>query len=201
LTHEYEGDLVTVTIDGERIEVTGEHPFRVADRQKLHAREKSRENLELPPTASDCWIDARNLEAGDSLIGRDGTVSCIAAVSVDHFRGTVYNLSVASIHNYAVGTHGILVHNKSAPNTGRWSKGGFDSAVDSLNYHYTKHGAEVGAVDAAQYLRKAEAFAQNLKGAKRSRVPGSTPGVIRYRKLGKYIDIDSEGNIISFGVE
>lgn len=42
-------------------------------------------------------------------------------------------------------------------------------------------------------------FAANLKGAKSAPVEGVTENVTRYKKNGKYIDIDVEGNIISFG--
>ena len=83
--------------------------------------------------------------------------------------------------------------------TGRFGQGSYGSAEESLMAHFGKHGAEVGAKDIDQYLRKAEGFAQNLRGATKSRVQGPIPGVTRYKKLGKYIDLDSNGNIISFG--
>ena len=83
--------------------------------------------------------------------------------------------------------------------TGKWGRGSFDSAAESLSKHFEFHGAEVGAKDVDQYLRKAEAFAQNLRGATKKPVEGATPGVTRYKKQGKYIDIDRDGNIISFG--
>jgi len=83
--------------------------------------------------------------------------------------------------------------------TGKWGRGSFDSAAESLSKHFEIHGAEVGAKDVDQYLRKAEAFAQNLRGATKKPVEGATPGVTRYKKQGKYIDIDRDGNIISFG--
>jgi len=57
----------------------------------------------------------------------------------------------------------------------------------------------VGAEDVAQYIRKAEGFAQNLRGATKSYVDGAVEGVIRYKKNGKYIDIAPDGTIISFG--
>ena len=85
--------------------------------------------------------------------------------------------------------------------TGIWGKGSFDSASESLTEHFAKHGAEVGAKDIDQYLRKAEAFAQNLRGATKSVIDGATPGVTRYKKLGKYIDLDRDGNIISLGLQ
>src|SRR5579872_337030 len=82
---------------------------------------------------------------------------------------------------------------------GEWSKGGFETVADSLRYHHGEHGAEVGAKNVWQYMRKADGFKQNLKGAAKSSIPGSTPGVTRYAKKGKYIDLDTNGKIISFG--
>jgi hypothetical protein len=76
-----------------------------------------------------------------------------------------------------------------------------DSPEEALRWHFEKHGGEVGAKTVEEYLRKAEGFAQNLKRARKSRVPGATPGVTRYKKGGKYIDLDPDGNIISFGAE
>ena len=49
-------------------------------------------------------------------------------------------------------------------------------------------------------MRKAEAFAENLKGAKSYNVSGAVDGVIRYVKNGKYIDLAPDGTIISFGM-
>ena len=43
-------------------------------------------------------------------------------------------------------------------------------------------------------------FSANLKGAKSESVEGYTEHVTRYKKNGKYIDIDFDGNIISFGL-
>ena len=84
--------------------------------------------------------------------------------------------------------------------TGNWNKGSFDSAEDSLNYHYKIHGKEVGATSQEQYLRKAEEFAKTAKkGSVKSKVKGAVEGVIRYKKNGKFIDIAPDGSIISFG--
>lgn len=80
--------------------------------------------------------------------------------------------------------------------TGQW---GTTNPADSLQYHFERHGAEVGAADVDTYLRKAEEFSRNLKGATTSAVEGATPGVTRYKKAGKYIDLDKDGKIISFG--
>jgi RHS repeat-associated protein len=85
--------------------------------------------------------------------------------------------------------------------TGKWAQGSYKSPEASLEYHFDRHGDEVGAADIDSYLRKAEGFAQNLKGATKSRVDGATPGVTRYKKNGKYIDLDADGKIISFGAQ
>lgn len=67
-----------------------------------------------------------------------------------------------------------------------------------MSQHFKKHGTEVGANDVEQYLRKAEEFSRNLRGARKAHVPGATPRVVRYYKNGKYIDM-VDGKIISFG--
>lgn len=81
----------------------------------------------------------------------------------------------------------------------KWHPGGFLSSEDSLEAHYIKHRYQVGATNIVNYFNKAVGFSTNLKGATVSNVPGITPGVKRYRKLGKYIDIAPDKRIISFG--
>ena len=82
----------------------------------------------------------------------------------------------------------------------KWGKGSFDSIEDSIEHHYKKHGREVEASDVRQYLRKAKEFARTLKRARRvGEVDGPTPGVVRYEKNGRYIDLAPNGDIISFG--
>jgi len=82
----------------------------------------------------------------------------------------------------------------------RWNKGTFDSVEASLDYHFRTHGADVGASSVDQYVRKAEGFAQNLRGATRSYPQIGTPGAVRYTKLGKYIILAPDRTIISFGL-
>ena len=84
-------------------------------------------------------------------------------------------------------------------NSSEWNKGSFDSSQESLDYHFNKHGEEVGAKNTEQYLRKAEEFAKNAKkGSTKSRVRGEVEGVIRYKKNGKYIDIAPDGSFVLF---
>lgn len=76
-----------------------------------------------------------------------------------------------------------------------WHKGSHNDSISSLQSHFNKHGAEVGAENIEQYLRKAVSFKQNLRGATKSSVAGATYGVIRYKKNGKYIDIAPDRTI------
>lgn len=69
-----------------------------------------------------------------------------------------------------------------------------------MDYHYGRHGDEVGATSRDQYLRKAEEFAKTAKkDSTKSRVDGAVEDTIRYKKNGKYIDIAPDGSIVSFG--
>lgn len=91
-------------------------------------------------------------------------------------------------------------YNISDESKEKWGKGTFDSTEDSLKHHFDKHGEEVGAKDIDQYVRKAEGFSQNLKGASKSYPDNGTPGAIRYTKNGKYIIIGPDGKILSYGL-
>jgi hypothetical protein len=82
-----------------------------------------------------------------------------------------------------------------------WHPGSYESSEESLIDHFKRHGVEVDAEDAEQYLRKALGFKQNLRRARRSFPQGVTDGVIRYVKTGRYLDLASDGRIISFGRE
>ncbi len=183
------------TTDGD-IDTTTTHPFYVV---------------------GEGWKAAGDLKAGDKIYALDGTTVTITGANLEKLDKPikVYNLEVADFHTYFVGNTGMLVHNrcgaddgvdmsgnpsKKPLNTGKWNKGSFDNAEDSLLKHYAKHGAEVGATSPEQYLRKAEEFARTAKkGSSKSSVPGAVEGVTRYRKNGKYIDIAPDGSIISFG--
>ena len=83
----------------------------------------------------------------------------------------------------------------TAQSIGVWGKGTFETVEKSLAYHSEKHGEEVGAESLLQYLRKAEGFNQNLRGATKSVLDNA----IRHSKNGKYIIKDLEGKILSFG--
>ena len=79
---------------------------------------------------------------------------------------------------------------------GGWSKGTFETTGNSLRYHFAEHGTELGAKNVWQYMRKAEAFLNNLRGAKTMALEG---GGTRYTKSGRYIILDKDKKILSFG--
>jgi len=79
-----------------------------------------------------------------------------------------------------------------------WSRGTFPTVAESVKYHFMRHGKEVSSSNVWQYLRKAEAFDKNLRGAKVYILENETS---RYVKKGYYVIKDQAGKILSFGVE
>lgn len=147
------------------------------------------------------WVFADELQKGDKLQKADGSNLTIDKVEFVKLEKpvTVYNFTVADYHTYYVTDIGIWVHNTEC-DLSKWNKGSFDNAGGSAEYHFNRHGKEVGAEELAQYLRKAEEFARTAKkGSTKSYVDGAVEGTIRYKKNGKYVDIAPDGTIVSFG--
>lgn len=83
-----------------------------------------------------------------------------------------------------------------------WHPGSFGSPEASINYHFAKHGLELGIQNIQSYVASALAFRTHLSGATQSSVFGAISGVTRYKKSGKYIDIcgfRNTGLIVSYG--
>lgn len=94
----------------------------------------------------------------------------------------------------------IISHGLLGKPVDAWHEGSFDFPAESLVYHYNKHKGDVNAKSAADYLNKAIEYRRTAKkGSKVSKISGSVPGVKRYKKNGKYIDLAPDGRIISFG--
>ena len=95
-TYTYVKDtLVYVTVDGETIETTKEHPFWVEGQG---------------------WTKAKFLEAGDQLRDANGNAITIENVDIvplpENQYTLVYNFEVADFHTYYVADSYVLVHNK-----------------------------------------------------------------------------------------
>ncbi len=86
-------ETYTVTIDGESIETTDEHPFFTVDNG---------------------WTCAKDLETGDTVELSDGTSATVEDVEKNELDEpiTVYNFNVMDYHTYYVCENEVLVHNK-----------------------------------------------------------------------------------------
>jgi hypothetical protein len=82
--------IVTLTIDGEEIETTPEHPFY---------------------TASDEWLAAAELQVGDEIRTAAWETGIVEAIHITVDPQPMYNFTVATAHTYFVGDGQWLVHN------------------------------------------------------------------------------------------
>ncbi len=84
-----------VTIDGETLHTTDEHPFYVI-----------RDNEEQ-------WVEAKHLQADDRVLAADGTLGVVEAIEIVDKPQTMYNLTVALVATYMVGDGQWVVHNQN----------------------------------------------------------------------------------------
>ncbi len=102
-------ELVHLTINGELIKTTREHPFYVKDLG---------------------FVNADELNIGSKLIDSNGKILYVEDIKVELVENpvTVYNFQVEDFHTYHVGDSCILVHNAGAeyqvPKTGSGQKHG-----------------------------------------------------------------------------
>lgn len=109
----YSGDIITIGIGGEEIEVTGNHPFLVSDGKDLEFRLLPDE---LPPSesvspVSGRWVEARDLQKGDNLLSLDRNSLGIDYISTRIETRQVSFLAITGPHTYAVEGPGLIVHN------------------------------------------------------------------------------------------
>jgi YD repeat-containing protein len=116
LEREYEGEIITVGLADEEISATSGHPFWVHFGDHLDCR-PAVSGLSLrgsSPSGNGRWVQAGDLRTGDVLRTRHGVVE-VSRTAAFSAAARVFNLTVASLHTYAVGSGGILVHN-ACPN-------------------------------------------------------------------------------------
>jgi hypothetical protein len=58
-------------------------------------------------------VDAADVRVGDELLLRDGRVVGVEGVRHGPYHAEVYNVEVEDLHCYAVGPHGVLLHNEN----------------------------------------------------------------------------------------
>ena len=112
----YTGDVVSIGIGGETIEVTGNHPVLLACGRRLDRRPLPEElpaAESLSPSAGR-WVEARHLRRGDTLLSLPGPRSTVDSVSSRIVSTRVFHLAVSGPHTFAVHNAGIVVHNGGA---------------------------------------------------------------------------------------
>ena len=110
----HESDKIAhVTIDGETIDATTNHPFYVVGYS---------------------FIQAGELKAGDIILQLDGTTREVEAVSIEYLEQPVkvYNFGVDDWHTYYVGKQGVLVHNQCQAT--EVPKTSYGKSSDNLNW-------------------------------------------------------------------
>jgi RHS repeat-associated protein len=114
-----------VTVDGEHIETTPEHPFYVEGAG---------------------WVPAGALWVGAAVRRENGQPGVVQQVTFDQQAQTMYNLTVETAHTFFVGQQQILVHNTCNgyhPNSGLPRGPHGDAAPDS-EYPHTQLGTRTG---------------------------------------------------------
>jgi len=120
--------IVELTIDGETITTTPEHPFYTEDRG---------------------WIGAGDLVIGEEIRSLDGGYGAVTAVEIVSVQQWMYNLTVDEAHTFFVGDEGWLVHNKckyDIEDLGR------DYAHDDTRTRYRINEGDTGERLAVDYL-------------------------------------------------
>jgi RHS repeat-associated protein len=149
---------------------------------------------EIAKSEVEAMAKETNLIAGAvSLIDPTGIGSATRSALSGDVKGTVMAMAVLGVPS---GSAGKIALSEAKQLIGRWSQGTFEKIGASIAYHFEKHGAEVGAESVWQYLRKAEGFAGNLKGASKTVLED---GATRYTKNGRYIIFDENTKILSYG--
>jgi hypothetical protein len=111
--HDYVGEMVTITIPGDRIKCTSGHPFWVVEGQDLADRPRPEHISDPPPNASipGRWVDSHDLRVGDTLLLKDSERAKIVELTASPSRERVYNFHVEDLQCYTVGDSRVLVHN------------------------------------------------------------------------------------------
>ncbi|MEQ7053036.1 polymorphic toxin-type HINT domain-containing protein, partial [Paenibacillaceae sp. P-4] len=164
-------ETYNITVGGEVITTTDEHPFWIVGKG---------------------WVEAQNLAVGDVLTTSNGDESAIENIEVKKEHATVYNFKVKDFHTYFVSNLGIWTHNscgfnvsisksveRVAKKLSPEARKGYDSAIEAL-----KKGDTRGLNDHALSNNRKGQWAVDIKGTGKGRGAGR----IIYTK-------DSSGNI------
>ncbi|MGA8943294.1 MAG: polymorphic toxin-type HINT domain-containing protein, partial [Thermoactinomyces sp.] len=102
----------------EVIETTAEHPFWVAEKG---------------------WVQAKDLQPGDQLETDQGQHVKVTRIAKQEKQTTVYNYEVKDYHTYYVSGLHLLVHNMCGKKQPIWTPGVPRNPVKNAYGHYKKH--------------------------------------------------------------
>jgi hypothetical protein len=123
--------IVRLTLDGEQIQTTPEHPFFVDGK----------------------WVEAKDLRSSDWIQQIDGTSGQLYAIEIEERPQVMYDLTVAETHTYSVGDKQWLVHNCL------WTPGRYGNPVKNAYKHWEKHKAEFPELNnALEYVQATHRF-------------------------------------------
>jgi len=114
---DYTGEIVTLTISGEDIVATGNHPIWVVEGESLISRTRVESEIgshEHALTKDGRWVEARHLKNGDHLSLKGGGFVRLDSITSELRTVKVFNFHVEGNQNYTVSRLGVLVHNSSS---------------------------------------------------------------------------------------
>lgn len=85
-------EIVLLTLDGETLETTAEHPFYVVETNEWSSY-----------LSAGKWIDAGDLQVGDDVRRADGSTGEVRSMQVVAQSQPMYNLTVDQAHTFFVG--------------------------------------------------------------------------------------------------
>jgi RHS repeat-associated protein len=135
--------LVYLTVEGEEITTTPNHPFYVKGKG---------------------WVEAGNLTKQDRLEDSENRTLEIDSIRIEKQEKpvTVYNFEVAGFHSYYVGEEAVLVHNNCQQPSENVNRG--TSPENTSNpYSYLKDGKNVGPGKDFSASQKQKMLEENMK--------------------------------------
>ncbi|MFB6472352.1 MULTISPECIES: polymorphic toxin-type HINT domain-containing protein [Paenibacillus] len=128
-------ETYNITVGGEVITTTDEHPFWIVGRG---------------------WVEAQHLAVGDVLTTSDGKELAIEKIEVKKEHKTVYNFKVKDFHTYFVSNLGIWTHNSCTPDFIKNNRVPIDKETALGNGSFTK--TKMNPVKGAQVYRNGDKY-------------------------------------------
>lgn len=121
LTRKKAGIVEVVFQDGSRVRCTPDHPFLTVNGDKLE------------------WVNARDLQQGTRCkCYIEGVVQIVDAVYEQLFKEDVYDLTVDTVHNFAL-ANGVIVHNCCGHDFQKILDEGFNGVIGRVGSKPPKH--------------------------------------------------------------